>query len=66
MPIQKNCKFLYLKMKKKYPMSEFTGLHLILNYPSPSVDSSENVKKETKNSLSLLFIIFLMHSIVLW
>lgn len=58
MPIQKNCKFLYLKMKKKYPMSELTGLHLILNYPSPSVDSSENVKKETKNSLSLFLLYF--------
>lgn len=58
MPIQKNCKFLYLKMKKKYPMSEFTGLHLILNYSSPSVDSSENVKKETKNSLSLFLLYF--------
>lgn len=58
MPIQKNCKFLYLKMKEKYPMSEFTGLHLILNYPSPSVDSSENVKKETKNSLSLFLLYF--------
>lgn len=45
-------------MKKKYPMSEFTGLYLILNYPSPSVDSSENVKKETKNSLSLFLLYF--------
>lgn len=52
-------------MKKKYPMSEFTGLHLILNYPSPSVDSSENVKKGKKQP-KFIFIIFLMHSIVLW
>lgn len=45
-------------MKKKYPMSEFTGLHLILNYPSPSVDSSENVKKGKKTASVYFYYIF--------